>query len=136
MRMKADGTNLEIFARGIRNSVGFTWHPVTKELWFTDNGRDFLGDDLPPDELNRANKPGLHFGYPYCHGGDLLDPEFGKGKKCSDYVPPLQKLGPHVAALVIESRSSNWGAMVFLRSTKLSPKVGYKKRGPGVARRI
>lgn len=99
MRMKADGTNLEVFARGIRNSVGFTWHPVTKELWFTDNGRDFLGDDLPPDELNRANKPGLHFGYPYCHGGDLLDPEFGKGKKCSDYVPPLQKLGPHVAAL-------------------------------------
>ncbi|MBM3242622.1 hypothetical protein FJZ31_40700 [Candidatus Poribacteria bacterium] len=78
MRMKPDGAGLEIFAHGVRNTVGFDWHPQTKELWFTDNGRDWLGDDMPPDELNHAPKEGLHFGFPYCHGGDILDPEFGK----------------------------------------------------------
>lgn len=98
-RVDKDGKNREIYARGIRNSVGFDWHPVTHELWFTDNGRDLLGDDVPSDELNHAAKAGLHFGYPYCHQGDTLDPEFGKDKKCSDYVPPEWKLGPHVAAL-------------------------------------
>ncbi len=94
-----NGKNQKILARGIRNSVGFDWNPSTKELWFTDNGRDHLGDDSPPDELNRISKVGLHFGYPYCHGGDLLDPQFGQGKKCSDYEKPEQKLGAHVAAL-------------------------------------
>ena len=97
--MKPDGTGLEIFARGVRNSVGVTWHPETKELWFTDNGRDGLGDNAPPDELNTAPKPGLHFGYPYCHGGTIADPEFGNGHPCSNYTPPAQTLGPHVAAL-------------------------------------
>lgn len=94
-----NGTNFQIFARGIRNSVGFDWHPVTKELWFTDNGRDLMGDDIPPDELNRAPKAGLHFGYPFCHAGETPDPAYGKGKACADYVAPVQKLGPHVAAL-------------------------------------
>jgi glucose/arabinose dehydrogenase len=98
-RVDQDGKNREVFARGVRNSVGFDWHPVTHELWFTDNGRDMLGDDLPSDELNHATKAGLHFGYPYCHQGDTLDPEFGKDKKCSDYTPPEQKLGAHVATL-------------------------------------
>ena len=98
-RMKADGAGPEVFAQGIRNTVGFDWHPVTKELWFTDNGRDYLGDDVPPDELNHAPKQGLHFGYPYCHGGDIPDPEFGKNRSCSEFTPPAQKLGPHVAAL-------------------------------------
>ena len=98
-RMNADGTGMEIFARGIRNTVGFDWNPKTKELWFTDNGRDNLGDDIPNDELNRAPKKGMHFGFPYCHQGDILDPEFGKGKKCADYTPPAQKMGPHVAAI-------------------------------------
>jgi glucose/arabinose dehydrogenase len=98
-RIRPDGSGYEVFARGIRNSVGFDWHPETKELWFTDNGRDFLGDDMPADELDHAPRPGLHFGYPYCHGGDTLDPEFGRGKKCADYVAPAAKLGPHVAAL-------------------------------------
>ena len=98
-RMKPDGTGLEVFARGIRNTVGFDWHPGTKELWFTDNGRDEMGDDVPPDELNHAPKAGLHFGYPYCHGGDIPDPEYGKKRPCSEFVPPAQKLGPHVAAL-------------------------------------
>ncbi len=98
-RMNADGSGFEIFASGIRNSVGFSWHPQTKELWFTDNGRDELGDDVPSDELNTASKPGMNFGYPYCHQGDILDPEFGKGKNCADYTAPALKLGPHVAAL-------------------------------------
>ncbi len=98
-RMKPDGSGLEIFARGVRNTVGMAWHPDTKELWFTDNGRDTLGDDVPPDELNRAPAPGLHFGYPYCHGGTIADPEFGKGHPCSNYTAPAQTLGPHVAAL-------------------------------------
>ncbi len=98
-RINTDGTCREIFARGIRNTVGFDWHPVTKELWFTENGRDNLGDNVPEDELNCAPQKGMHFGYPYCHHGNILDPEFGKGKNCSDYTPPVQTLGPHVAAL-------------------------------------
>ncbi|HTP61791.1 MAG TPA: PQQ-dependent sugar dehydrogenase [Burkholderiales bacterium] len=89
----------KVHSRGIRNSVGFDWRPQTRELWFTDNGRDWLGDDLPADELNRAPRAGLHFGFPYCHQGDLPDPEFGRGHNCADYEPPAQKLGPHVAAL-------------------------------------
>jgi glucose/arabinose dehydrogenase len=98
-RMNPDGTGLEVFASGIRNSVGFDWHPQTGELWFTSNGRDGWGDDRPPDTLNRAPTAGLHFGYPYCHGGDLLDPDFGEGRTCTDYTPPAQNLGPHVASL-------------------------------------
>jgi len=94
-----DGSNLKILARGIRNSVGFDWNPLTHELWFTENGRDNLGDDVPPDELNRITKADLHFGYPYCHGGDILDPQFGKNKNCADYEKPEQKFGAHVASL-------------------------------------
>jgi glucose/arabinose dehydrogenase len=98
-RMQSDGTGLEVFAEGIRNSVGFDWHPETGELWFTDNGRDELGDDVPPDELNRAPEPGLHFGFPYCHGGTIADPQFGESRACDEFTPPAQPLGPHVAAL-------------------------------------
>lgn len=98
-RLNADGTGREIYAKGVRNSVGFTWHPETKELWFTDNGRDMLGDDVPNCELNYAPKPGMHFGYPYCHEGSVKDPEFGDKRPCKDFVPPAQKLGPHVAPL-------------------------------------
>jgi glucose/arabinose dehydrogenase len=99
VRMKPDGSNLEVFAEGVRNTVGFDWHPVTHELWFTDNGRDMLGDDVPNDELNVAWKPGLHFGFPFCHQGDLSDPEFGTQRACSTTEPPVQKLGAHVAAI-------------------------------------
>ncbi len=99
MRMNPDGTGLEVFARGVRNMVGFDWHPETKTLWFTDNGRDWLGDDVPPDELNHAARKGLHFGFPYCHGGDISDPEFGGKHACEEFVPPAMKLGPHVAAI-------------------------------------
>jgi len=98
-RLKSDSTRFEAVARGVRNTVGFDWHPVTKELWFTDNGRDNLGDDLPPDELNRVTGPGQHFGYPYCHAGDIKDPEFGDKRPCVDFVAPARRLGPHVAAL-------------------------------------
>lgn len=99
LRMKPDGSNLEIMARGVRNSVGFAWHPQTRELWFTNNGRDWMGDDLPPDTLNHAPRPGMHFGFPYCHGGDIPDPEFGKLRACAEFEPPAFNLPAHVAAL-------------------------------------
>ena len=98
-RMKPDGSAIEVFARGVRNSVGFDWRPGSHDLWFTDNGRDWLGDDRPPDELNHAPKAGMHFGFPYCHGRALPDPEFGRDKACTDFTPPAAELGPHVAAL-------------------------------------
>ena len=99
LRMNADGSDLEVFARGVRNTVGFDWHPETGELWFTDNGRYWLGDDAPPDELNRAPEPGMHFGYPYCHGGFVVDPDVGAGRSCAEFTAPAQNLGAHVASL-------------------------------------
>lgn len=98
-RMNDDGTGFEKFASGIRNTVGFTWHPITHELWFTDNGRDMMGDDVPCDELNRAPKAGMNFGYPYYHCGTIKDPEYGGNHKASEFTPPAINLGPHVAAL-------------------------------------
>jgi len=98
-RMKPDGSAVEVVARGVRNSVGFDWNPSDHSLWFTDNGRDMMGDELPSDELNHVTKSGQHFGYPYCHQGDTPDPEFGSKRKCNEFVPPVVKLGPHVAAL-------------------------------------
>ena len=98
-RLKPDGSAMEVYARGVRNSVGFDWDPRTKEMWFTDNGRDMLGDDVPPDELNHAPRSGMHFGYPYCHAGTVADPEFGSKHKCSEFTPPAQKFGAHVASL-------------------------------------
>jgi glucose/arabinose dehydrogenase len=88
MRMNPDGSALEVFARGIRNTVGFDWDPDTRELWFTDNGRDMLGDDAPPDELDHAARAGMHFGYPYCHGGTIADPEYGRKRSCSEFAAP------------------------------------------------
>jgi glucose/arabinose dehydrogenase len=99
-RINADGSGREMVARGVRNTVGFDFHPKTKELWFTDNQRDWLAEDFPLDELNRVTKPGKdHFGYPYCHSGTMTDPEFGWGKSCADYVKPAALLGPHAAPL-------------------------------------
>jgi len=106
-RMNPDGSNFEIVHSGVRNTVGFNWHPVSKELWFTDNGRDMLGDDVPACELNRAEKDNLHFGYPYCHQGDIADPEYGKKLPCDQFVKPAQKLGAHVAPLGIEFYTGN-----------------------------
>jgi glucose/arabinose dehydrogenase len=101
-RMNSNGTEFEIYARGVRNSVGFDWHPESHDLWFTDNGRDMLGDDLPPDELNHAPSAGLHFGFPYLHGKDVIDPRFGNKKGDTEITLPAQELGPHVASLGME----------------------------------
>jgi len=99
LRMNTDGTALEVYASGVRNSVGFDWNPNTKQLWFTDNGRDNLGDNLPPDELNRAPRQGMNFGFPYFHGNGIPDPQFGKGHTMSEFTAPAVELGPHVASL-------------------------------------
>jgi glucose/arabinose dehydrogenase len=98
--VKSPNPQPEIYAHGVRNTVGFDWHPVTGEMWFTDNGRDMLGDDTPDCELNRITAKGQHFGYPYWHAGDVKDPEFGsEGKAQADYIQPAAKLGAHVAPL-------------------------------------
>jgi glucose/arabinose dehydrogenase len=90
---------LETVVKGVRNSVGMAFHPVTKELWFTHHGRDWLGEDLPNDTLHRVTRKGAHFGYPYCHQGDTLDPELGKGRSCNEFAPPALKLGAHIAPM-------------------------------------
>ncbi len=133
-RMNADGSGREVFARGVRNTVGFAWHPDSGELWFTDNGRDLMGDDVPDDELNRAPRAGLDFGFPYCHGGDTPDPEFGSADVCRRHVPPVLKLGAHVAALGMRFYTgpmfpASYRNNVFIAehgSWNRSTKVGYR----------
>jgi glucose/arabinose dehydrogenase len=134
MRMNPDGSELEVYASGIRNTVGFDWNPLTNELWFTDNGRDMMGDDIPPDELNCAPEKGLHFGYPFVHGGDIPDPEFGAGVDVDNYVKPVQKLGPHVAALGMRFYTGDmfpteYKNQIFIAehgSWNRSKKIGYR----------
>lgn len=99
LRMNPDGTEQEVYARGIRNTVGFDWHPGSGELWFTDNGRDMMGDELPADELNRIERPDQHFGFPGCHASGVIDPKFGNDDSCAGKTLPALELGPHVAAL-------------------------------------
>lgn len=133
-RMDPDGSNKETFAFGVRNSVGLEFHPVTGELWFTDNGRDMLGDDTPPGELNHAPVPGLHFGFPFCHGGDVPDPEFGDARSCDEFRAPARKLGPHVAPLGLEVYDGRmfpdeYHGSVFIAehgSWNRSEKIGYR----------
>ncbi len=133
-RMDPDGSNREIVAHGVRNTVGFTWHPETKELWFSDNGRDMMGDDIPPCEINRVSEPGQHFGYPFCHGGTIKDPEFGDQRPCSDFVAPVQNLGAHVAPLGIRFYTADmfpeeYKGHLFIAehgSWNRSSKVGYR----------
>jgi glucose/arabinose dehydrogenase len=98
-RINLDGSGAEVYARGVRHSVGFDWHPESKQFYFSDNGRDWMSEDVPEDELNRATKVGEHFGAPYCLQGNIVDPEFGWGKSCSDYTPPVGLLGPHAGVL-------------------------------------
>ncbi len=98
-RIDVAGGRPEVIARGVRNSVGFDFHPETGELWFTDNGRDWMGDDQPPDELNHLTRPGEHFGFPYCHGNGIRDPDENGGRACDQFTAPARLLGPHVAAL-------------------------------------
>ena len=98
--MNLDGSGVEVVAEGVRNTVGFDFDPKDGSLWFTDNGRDWMGDDQPEDELDHVTQPGKqHFGYPYCHQGMLPDPEFGRGKNCADFAQPAWLLGPHAVAL-------------------------------------
>lgn len=136
-RMSLDGKKREIVASGIRNTVGFDWDPKTKNLWFTDNGRDMMGDDVPMDELNHLKKTGEHFGFPFCHQGDVKDPEFGKNADCSPkgpYRQPAMKLGPHVAALGMKFYSATqfpaeYRGRVFIAehgSWNRSKKTGYR----------
>lgn len=133
-RMDPDGSNREIYAHGVRNSVGFSWHPKTQELWFTDNGRDMLGDDIPPCELNRISEAGQHFGYPFCHGGTVKDPEFGDQRPCSEFVAPVQAMGAHVAPLAVKfytgkmfpKKYQNFAFVAEHGSWNRSKKVGYR----------
>ena len=99
MRVDPKNGDIENYAQGVRNTVGIAFHPTTKALWFTDHGRDWLGHDMPNDELNVATKKGEHFGFPYCHQGDFLDPVYGKNRSCSEFKPPVMKLGAHIAPL-------------------------------------
>lgn len=152
LRMNADGSEVETFAYGIRNTVGFTWHPVTGELWFTDNGRDNMGrsmaqaglipddqaiaytDENPGCELNRAPEAGMHFGFPYIHEDDLSDPEFGEGHDPADYTAPVQVLGPHTAPLGLAFYTGNafpadYRSALFVAehgSWNRTEKIGYR----------
>jgi glucose/arabinose dehydrogenase len=133
-RMDADGGPLETVAKGVRNSVGFDWDPVDRALWFTDNGRDMLGDDVPSDELDRVAQVGQDFGFPYCHQGDIADPEFGAERPCSAFVAPMAKLGAHVAALGMRFYRGTQFPEAYRRSIFIaehgswnrSRKVGYR----------
>lgn len=132
-RLDPDSGAMEIFAHGVRNCVGFDWQPQTGELWFTDNGRDWLGDDQPPDELNRAPLQGLHFGFPFCHGSSIADPEYGSQQSCSQFTPPAMALGAHVAALGMRFYTgrmfpAQYQGQIFIAehgSWNRSQKVGY-----------
>lgn len=133
-RMNPDGSNKETVAYGVRNSVGLEFHPRNGELWFTDNGRDMLGDDLPAGELNRLSEIGTHFGFPFCHGADVSDPEFGGLRACAEFAVPAQELGPHVAPLGLEFYEGNmfpeeYRGQVFIAehgSWNRSQKIGYR----------
>lgn len=133
-RLNPDGSGYEIVARGVRNSVGFDWDPATHDLWFTDNGRDYLGDNQPPDELNYAPKAGLHFGYPYCHGGTIPDPEYGSKHSCREFTAPAVTLGPHVASLGMRFYTGTMFPLKYQRqifiaehgSWNRSEKIGYR----------
>ena len=132
-RLDANDT-FSIVARGIRNTVGFDWHPETGQLWFTDNGRDRMGDDVPPDELNRVTADGQHFGYPYCHGTNIADPQFGNQRSCNEFIAPVQNLGPHVAALGMRFYTGDmfpeeYRNQIFIAehgSWNRSSKIGYR----------
>jgi glucose/arabinose dehydrogenase len=133
-RFNPENKKVEIYAKGVRNSVGFDWSPVDGKLWFTDNGRDHLGDNQPCDELNRVVQQGQHFGYPYCHQGDISDPEYGSKKPCSMFEAPKQKLNPHGASLGMKFYEGDmfpeeYKNQIFLcehGSWNRSEKIGYR----------
>lgn len=134
VRAGPDGRGREVVARGVRNSVGFDWHPRTGALWFTDNGRDWLGDDAPPDEINAVERVGAHFGFPHCHGGRIPDPEFGAPRGCEGFATPRVALGAHVAPLGLRfvrgaGFGAEWRDAAFVAehgSWNRAAKVGYR----------
>ena len=101
-RYNPDGSGMEVIARGVRNSVGFDWHPKTRQLWFTDHGRDWMGDQGPQDELNRLTKAGQNFGFPYCHANGVVDADFKKKDACKGVTRPMALMGPHAAAMGVK----------------------------------
>ena len=126
-KVSPDGKTRELVAKGIRNTVGFDWSPKDRKLWFTDNGRDMMGDDVPPCELNMVGKPREHFGYPHCHGANVLDPEFGKGRSCASFTPPKHEFQAHVAPLGM--RFAGDGREIYVAehgSWNRSSPVGYE----------
>lgn len=133
-RMNLDGSDKETIAYGIRNTVGMTFHPETNELWFTDNGRDMLGDNIPPGELNKLSRVGEHFGFPFCHATSIKDPQFGSQGDCNDITTPAQELGPHVAPLGLKFYSGDmfpeiYKGQIFIAehgSWNRSEKIGYR----------
>lgn len=133
-RIDVSNPHPEVIAHGVRNSVGFDWDPESGDLWFTDNGRDMMGDDIPPCELNHLTKVGQHFGFPYCHGGDILDPEFGKGHNCNEFVKPAWKFTAHVAPLGMKFYTGNMFPAIYKNAVFIaqhgswnrSVKSGYK----------
>jgi glucose/arabinose dehydrogenase len=134
LRFRPDGAAVDTMARGVRNTVGFDWEPGSGQLWFTDNGRDLMGDDVPPDELNVAPVPGRHYGFPACHAGTVVDPVYSKGRDCRTFEPPALALGPHVAAIGMRFYlgtmfPSEYQGQVFIAehgSWNRSRKVGYR----------
>ncbi len=135
-RIPPQGGRREVWARGVRNSVGLAWHPETGELWFTDNGRDLMGDDIPPCELNHAPRAGMHFGFPFCHGTDIADPDpkWARLGDCASATPPAQELGPHVAPVGLEFYTGDafpaeYRGRLFIAehgSWNRSSKIGYR----------
>jgi glucose/arabinose dehydrogenase len=132
-RYNADGSGMEVIARGVRNSVGFDWHPTTKELWFTDHGRDWMGDDGPEDELNRVSAAGQNFGFPYCHANGVADRDLPRPNPCIGVTLPVTTMGPHVAAMGVTFYTGNMfptdyqGTMFVMRkgSWNRTKKTGY-----------
>ena len=133
-RVRPDGSDLQVYVTGIRNSVGFDWNPRTGSFWFTNNGRDSMGDDLPPDTLHRVTGPGMNFGFPYCHAGNIPDPEYGSKRACSEFSRPAMALGAHVASLGMRFYTGNqfppaYRNQIFIAehgSWNRSKKVGYR----------
>ena len=133
-RINLDTGEMQVYAEGVRNSVGLAFHPETGELWFTDNGRDRMGDDIPSCELNHAPRPGMHFGFPYCHAGDVPDPKFSRQRACEEFEPPVVSLGPHVASLGVKFYTGDmfpaeyWNQVFIAEhgSWNRSSKIGYR----------
>ena len=133
LRVDVKTGTMENYAQGVRNSVGMAFHPVSKQLWFTEHGRDWMGTDLPSDELNVAKTKGQHFGFPFCHQGDVPDPVFGANRSCGEFTPPALKLGAHIAPLGLKFYTGNMFPKEYKNSMLIAqhgswnrdPKQGY-----------